>query len=140
MLFRLLFVLFLSTSAFAGPPQIYSSDGKYLGNLSSNPSDPNSANNPSGQYGSASSPDSINNKSGRYGSTSSPYSVNNPSASGATTPKTYSSDGKYLGNLSVNISDPNSISNISGQYGSMSSPDSLYDISGGYIWFDVQPR
>lgn len=36
----------VSTVAFADPPQLYSQDGKYLGNLSSNKYDPNSVNNP----------------------------------------------------------------------------------------------
>ena len=54
--------------------------GKYLGNLSANPYDPNSTNNPYGQYGSKYSPDSINNPYGRYGSPYSNDSANNPYA------------------------------------------------------------
>ena len=54
--------------------------GKYLGNLSANPHDPNSTSNPYGQYGSQSSPDSINNPYGRYGSPYSNDSANNPYA------------------------------------------------------------
>ncbi|MBA2660039.1 MAG: hypothetical protein H0U72_11060 [Nitrosospira sp.] len=51
--------------------------GKYLGNLSANPYDPNSTSNPQGQYGSKYSPDSINNPYGRYGSPYSNDSANN---------------------------------------------------------------
>ncbi|MEO7320389.1 MAG: hypothetical protein ABIW02_01990 [Nitrosospira sp.] len=54
--------------------------GKYLGNLSANPYDPNSTSNPQGQYGSKYSPDSINNPYGRYGSPYSNDSANNPYA------------------------------------------------------------
>jgi hypothetical protein len=61
-----------------GSPQIYSQEGKYLGNLNSNPYDPNSVSNPYGRYGSQYSPDSINNPYGRYGSPYSPESANNP--------------------------------------------------------------
>jgi len=41
-------------------PQTQQND-KYLGNLNQNPYDPNSVNNPYGQYGSKYSPDSIRN-------------------------------------------------------------------------------
>lgn len=54
--------------------------GKYLGNLSANPYDPNSTSNPYGQYGSKYSPDSINNPYGQYGSPYSNDSANNPYA------------------------------------------------------------
>ncbi len=54
--------------------------GKYLGNLSANPYDPNSTGNPHGQYGSRYSPDSINNPYGQYGSPYSNDSANNPYA------------------------------------------------------------
>jgi hypothetical protein len=54
--------------------------GKYLGNLSANPYDPNSTSNPHGQYGSKYSPDSINNPYGQYGSPYSNDSANNPYA------------------------------------------------------------
>lgn len=64
------------------PPQIYGQDGKYLGNLSNNPYDPNSTSNPYGQYGSRYSPDSINNPYGVYGSKYSPLSPNNPYGQG----------------------------------------------------------
>lgn len=63
-------------------PQVYSQEGKYLGNLNSNPYDPNSVSNPYGQYGSPYSPDSINNPYGRYGSPYSPDSANNPYGQG----------------------------------------------------------
>ena len=48
------------------PPKIYS-DGKYLGELSSNRYAPDSTSNPYGQYGSRYSPDSINNPYGPHG-------------------------------------------------------------------------
>lgn len=70
----------VSTSVLADPPQIYSQDGKYLGNLSANPYDPNSVSNPYGRYGSRYSPDSINNPYGQYGSRYSNQSPNNPYA------------------------------------------------------------
>ena len=54
--------------------------GKYLGNLSANPYDPNSTSNPYGQYGSQYSADSINNPYGQYGSPYSNDSANNPYA------------------------------------------------------------
>jgi hypothetical protein len=65
-----------------GSPQIYSQEGRYLGNLNANPYDPNSVSNPYGQYGSPYSPDSINNPYGRYGSPYSPDSANNPYGQG----------------------------------------------------------
>ncbi len=55
-------------------PQTQEHD-KYLGNLNQNPYDPNSVNNPYGQYGSKYSPDSIRNPYGTYGSPYSPYSL-----------------------------------------------------------------
>ena len=72
----------LAGAAFAqmGPPSIYSSDGKFLGNLSSNPYDLNSTSNPYGRYGSPYSIDSINNPYGQYGSPYSLQSPNNPYA------------------------------------------------------------
>jgi hypothetical protein len=70
----------LSGGALAQTPYIVSPDGQYLGNLSTNPYDPNSVSNPYGQYGSPYSPDSINNPYGQYGSPYSPNSVNNPYA------------------------------------------------------------
>lgn len=70
----------IQTSAIAGPPRIYSDDGKYLGTASSNPYDPESISNPYGQYGSPYSPDSVNNPYGQYGSPYSNDSANNPYA------------------------------------------------------------
>lgn len=70
----------LSAPAFAEPPYLVSPDGKYLGNLSTNPYDPNSVSNPYGRYGSKYSPDSINNPYGNYGSKFSPNSPRNPYA------------------------------------------------------------
>jgi hypothetical protein len=61
-------------------------NGRYLGNVNSNPYDPNSISNPYGQYGSPYSPDSINNPYGQYGSPYSPNSVNNPYAVPSMTP------------------------------------------------------
>ena len=55
-------------SAHAGPPKIYSGDGKYLGDASANPYDKNSVSNPYGKYGSPYEKDSVNNPFGRYGS------------------------------------------------------------------------
>lgn len=75
--------IFYSGAARAQAPEIYSSDGKYLGNLSANVLDPNSVNNPIGRYGSPLSSDSINNPIGRYGSPLSNQSVNNPLANDA---------------------------------------------------------
>lgn len=49
------------------PPRIYSSGGKYLGELSTNRYAPDSVSNPYGRYGSRYSPDSINNPYGPYG-------------------------------------------------------------------------
>ena len=71
-------VLALTTTVPAQSPGIYSRDGKFLGNMNSNPYDPNSVANPYGRYGSPYSPDSINNPYGRYGNPYSPESVHNP--------------------------------------------------------------
>lgn len=57
--------------------------GKYLGNLNSNPYDPNSVANPYGQYGSPYSSDSINNPYGQYGSPYGSQSARNPYATQA---------------------------------------------------------
>ncbi|WP_256327715.1 hypothetical protein [Nitrosospira sp. Nl5] len=66
---------------FADTPQLRDRQtGKYLGNLSANPYDPNSTSNPYGQYGSKYSPDSINNPHGKYGSPYSNDSATNPYA------------------------------------------------------------
>jgi hypothetical protein len=70
-----------SDTAQAETPQLRDRQtGKYLGNLSANPYDPNSTSNPYGQYGSQYSPDSINNPYGQYGSPYSNDSANNPYA------------------------------------------------------------
>ncbi len=45
-------------------PQVYGSNGAYLGRMNANPYDPNSVANPYGQYGSQYSPNSINNQFG----------------------------------------------------------------------------
>ena len=73
--------IFYSAAANTAPPILVDKQtGKYLGNLSSNPYDPNSTSNPYGQYGSKYSPDSINNPHGQYGSKYSNDSPNNPYA------------------------------------------------------------
>ena len=59
---------------------IYGQDGTYLGNLNSNPYDPNSVANPYGKFGSEFSPTSINNPFSIYGSEYSPHSAQNPFA------------------------------------------------------------
>jgi hypothetical protein len=59
-------------------PDLYGTDGQYLGKVSSNPYDPDSISNPYGQYGSPYSPTSVNNPYGQYGSPYSPDSANNP--------------------------------------------------------------
>lgn len=69
-------ILCLSVPA-AAQVQLYARDGKYLGNVTSNRYDPNSINNPYGQYGSKYSPDSINNPYGEYGSAYSSKSPDN---------------------------------------------------------------
>ncbi len=79
-------VLF-SNLSFAESPYLMSSDGKYLGNLSTNKYDPNSVSNPYGRYGSKYSADSINNPYGQYGSKYSNKSANNPYATSP--PKVY---------------------------------------------------
>ncbi len=79
----LMFIL-SSTVACAGPPILVDPQtGKYLGNLSANPYDPDSVSNPTGQYGSPYSQDSINNPVGEYGSPYSDKSINNPYATNA---------------------------------------------------------
>lgn len=70
--------------ALAGPPVLVDPQtGKYLGNLSANPYDPDSTSNPYGRYGSRYSQDSINNPYGQYGSPYSSDSANNPYAPNA---------------------------------------------------------
>ncbi len=76
-IFLLFVCVFLGNIAFAqnGLVLVDPSSGKYLGNLNSNPYDPNSVSNPYGRYGSTYSSDSINNPYGKYGS---PYSNSSP--------------------------------------------------------------
>ena len=75
------FLLLIISLVQAGPPRLVDSQtGKYLGNLSANPYDPNSTSNPYGKYGSEYSADSINNPYGKYGSQYSNDSPNNPYA------------------------------------------------------------
>lgn len=71
-------IIAISIAASAQSPRLYAPDGTYLGNLNSNPYDPNSVANPYGQYGSRFAPNSINNPYGQYGSPYSPNSVRNP--------------------------------------------------------------
>jgi len=81
-LLALALTLGLVLPALAGGLWLQAPNGKYLGNLNSNPFDPNSVANPFGRYGSQFSPDSINNGFGRYGSPFSPDSATNPFTSG----------------------------------------------------------
>ena len=94
----------------------------YLGNLSSNPYNPNSIANPYGA-GSPYNPNSITNPYGPYGSPYSPKSATNPFATDA--PRLFDNQGNYRGRLSANPFDPESISNPYGRYGSPYSPDSI---------------
>jgi len=96
--------------------------GEDIGNLSSNPYDPQSTSNPYGA-GSPYNANSINNEYGEYGSPYSNKSANNPYATDA--PKLYTQDGEYRGKLSTNPYDPDSVSNPYGRYGSKYSPDSI---------------
>lgn len=76
------FLLGLSLSASARPPALVDPQtGRFLGNLSANPHDPNSTSNPYGQYGSRYG-NTINNPYSQYGSPYSPNSPNNPHATG----------------------------------------------------------
>jgi hypothetical protein len=75
-LVAVLLVLSLSTPALA-QYRLHARDGTYLGNVTNNPYDPNSINNPYGRYGSPYSPDSIHNEYGRYGSRYSSQSPDN---------------------------------------------------------------
>jgi len=115
-----------------GSPQLRSTDSERnkLGNLNSNPYDPDSISNPYGQYGSPYSPKSVNNPYGVYGSPYSPYSANNPYTTQA--PSIVTPDGKYLGKFSANPYDPASTSNPYGQYGSPYSPNSINNPYGAY--------
>ena len=88
----ILLAVLISGTVQADPPQLRDRQtGKYLGNLSANPYDPNSVSNPHGQYGSEYSQDSINNPHGQYGSSYSNDSANNPYATNP--PAIYDNDG-----------------------------------------------
>ena len=76
-------VCFAASVAAAESPGIFSEDGKYLGTLSANKYDPESVNNPYGQYGNKFNPDSIKSPYGQYGNPYSDTSVNNPYATSA---------------------------------------------------------
>ena len=76
----LTFIFYSAVANTAPPVLVDKQTGKHLGNLSSNPYDPNSTSNPYGKYGSKYSPDSINNPYGQYGSKYSNDSPNNPYA------------------------------------------------------------
>jgi len=78
----ILAALLFPAMAFSATPGIYAPDGTFLGDLSTNPYDPNSVNNPYGKYGSPYSPLSIKNPYSLYGSPYSPLSPNNPYAVG----------------------------------------------------------
>jgi hypothetical protein len=111
---------------------------QYLGNLSSNPYNPNSLSNPYGA-GSPYNPNSINNPYGRYGSPYSPNSATNPYATNA--PQLYDGNGNYRGRLSTNPYDPDSVSNHYGRYGSPYSPDSINNPYGaGNPYSTTSPR
>ncbi len=97
--------------------------GEYLGNLNPNRYDPNSVNNPDGEYGSPYGENSIHNPYGKYGSRHSNRSANNPYAGKA--PKLYDRNGRFRGTLSTNPNDPNSINNPYGRYGNPYSSDSI---------------
>jgi hypothetical protein len=81
-------LLLLAAGCAVWSPPVYGADGRYLGNLSANPYDPNSISNPFGRYGSPYSPDSVNNPYFLYGSPFSPYSARNPFATSP--PQVYS--------------------------------------------------
>ena len=57
----LTFIFYSALANTAPPILVDQQSGKYLGNLSANPCDPNSTSNPYGKYGSEYSADSINN-------------------------------------------------------------------------------
>ena len=64
-------------------PKLYDRQGRFRGNLSADPYDPDSINNPLGRYGNPLSPDSINNRLGA-GNPLAPDSPNNPLGTGWT--------------------------------------------------------
>lgn len=116
--FFLVPVLFASVLLLGGPALAQN----YVGDLSSNPYDPDSISNPYGA-GSPYDPNSIFNPYGPYGSPYSPKSWTNPYATD--TPLLFDRQGNYRGKLSTNPYDPDSISNPFGRYGSPFSPDSI---------------
>jgi len=82
--FAMFFMLVFAGTSLAQSPYLRGANpktgehDKYLGNLNQNPYDPNSVNNPYGQYGSPYSSDSIRNPYSTWGSPYSTYSPNNP--------------------------------------------------------------
>jgi hypothetical protein len=78
----ILAVALFSAPLLANPPALVDRQaGEYLGDLGGNRYNPNSTDNPYGQYGSRYSGDSINNPYGKRGSKYSGDSPNNPYAS-----------------------------------------------------------
>jgi hypothetical protein len=122
-------VLIFTGSAHAQSPQLFSRDGKFLGNLNSNRYDPDSVANPYGRYGSRTSPDSIHNPYGIYGSAYSDHSVRSRYGKGV---EIRSHDGRFLGNLNANRYDPDSVANPYGRYGSPYSAESINNRYGVY--------
>lgn len=86
----------------------------YLGQLSSNRYNPDSASSVYGTYGNPYG-NTLTNPYGSYGSKYSSTSWSNPYANDA--PRIYAQDGTYLGKLSTNPYDEDSISNPYGVYG-----------------------
>jgi hypothetical protein len=100
----------VSSYSYSNPATVVSPGGTYLGNTSANKYDPDSINNPYGQYGSKYSTTSVNNPYGQYGSKYSTTSSNNPYA--IETPKLYGEGGSdYRGKLSANQYDAESVEN-----------------------------
>ncbi|MBF2760790.1 MAG: hypothetical protein ISN28_11080 [Ectothiorhodospiraceae bacterium AqS1] len=97
----------------------------HLGNINTNPYDPDSVDNPYGA-GSPYRANSIRNTYGPYGSRYSNRSVNNRYATKA--PKLYDKNGNYRGRLSSNPYDPDSISNPNSRF-----HNSLSDLNGGEL-------
>lgn len=111
-------------------PVLVASDGTFLGNLSANQFDPNSVNNPFGQYGNQFA-NGIQNQFSPYGSPFSAESATNPYAVQA--PRVVDPcSKKYLGQLSANPYAPDSTANKFGQYGSPFSQDSIKNRFGPY--------
>lgn len=67
--------------SYGPPPALYDQQGQYRGNMSSNPYDADSINNPYGRYGNPYSADSINNAYGA-GNPYAPGSPTNPYGQG----------------------------------------------------------